>query len=111
MRVVVSYFPMLAGIVPSVIGDAPLLPSAPPAPLPQEVCGLKWSSDWGMLASGGNDNRVNVWSSAMRPSALKLDADQGGRQGEEGHAMDRLARSDRVIGRTRAPSTEPRDGY
>jgi len=26
-----------------------------------EVCGLKWRSDGGLLASGGNDNVVNVW--------------------------------------------------
>lgn len=28
----------------------------------QEVCGLKWSPDYKYLASGGNDNLVNVWS-------------------------------------------------
>lgn len=28
----------------------------------QEVCGLKWSTDYKYLASGGNDNIVNVWS-------------------------------------------------
>ena len=27
-----------------------------------EVCGLKWSPDGEMLASGGNDNLVNIWS-------------------------------------------------
>jgi len=27
----------------------------------QEVCGLKWSFDEQQLASGGNDNRLNVW--------------------------------------------------
>ncbi|XP_074859152.1 cell division cycle protein 20 homolog [Carettochelys insculpta] len=27
----------------------------------QEVCGLKWSPDGRYLASGGNDNLVNVW--------------------------------------------------
>lgn len=26
-----------------------------------EVCGLKWRSDGDMLASGGNDNTVNIW--------------------------------------------------
>ncbi|KAI7881407.1 WD40 repeat-like protein [Lichtheimia hyalospora FSU 10163] len=26
-----------------------------------EVCGLKWRSDGDMLASGGNDNTVNLW--------------------------------------------------
>ncbi|ALC39757.1 fzy [Drosophila busckii] len=29
-----------------------------------EVCGLKWSPDFKYLASGGNDNLVNVWSLA-----------------------------------------------
>ncbi|KAG8787535.1 ubiquitin-protein transferase activating protein [Serendipita sp. 397] len=28
-----------------------------------EICGLKWRSDGGLLASGGNDNVVNVWDS------------------------------------------------
>lgn len=28
----------------------------------QEVCGLAWSPDGKMLASGGNDNVLNVWS-------------------------------------------------
>lgn len=28
----------------------------------QEVCGLKWSFDNNMLASGGNDNKLLVWS-------------------------------------------------
>ena len=28
----------------------------------QEVCGLKWSPDSQQLASGGNDNKVNIWS-------------------------------------------------
>ena len=28
----------------------------------QEVCGLKWSFDEKMLASGGNDNRLLIWS-------------------------------------------------
>ncbi|KAJ9622463.1 substrate-specific activator of APC-dependent proteolysis [Taxawa tesnikishii (nom. ined.)] len=27
----------------------------------QEVCGLRWNSDTGQLASGGNDNKVFVW--------------------------------------------------
>lgn len=27
----------------------------------QEVCGLKWSTDTKYLASGGNDNIVNIW--------------------------------------------------
>jgi len=28
----------------------------------QEICGLKWSFDERMLASGGNDNKLYVWS-------------------------------------------------
>lgn len=27
----------------------------------QEVCGLKWSTDGKYLASGGNDNAINIW--------------------------------------------------
>lgn len=27
----------------------------------QEVCGLKWSQDGKFLASGGNDNLLNIW--------------------------------------------------
>ena len=28
----------------------------------QEVCGLKWSPDEQQLASGGNDNKLLIWS-------------------------------------------------
>lgn len=28
----------------------------------QEVCGLKWSPDHQQLASGGNDNKMMLWS-------------------------------------------------
>jgi cell division cycle 20-like protein 1, cofactor of APC complex len=28
----------------------------------QEVCGLKWSPDSNQLASGGNDNKLFIWS-------------------------------------------------
>lgn len=31
----------------------------------QEVCGLKWSTDFKYLASGGNDNLVNIWPSII----------------------------------------------
>jgi len=30
-----------------------------------EVCGLKWRSDGELLASGGNDNVVNVWDGRL----------------------------------------------
>ncbi len=36
----------------------------------QEVCGLKWSFDEGQLASGGNDNKLFIWSvSSVTPVA------------------------------------------
>ena len=31
----------------------------------QEVCGLKWSPDGALLASGGNDNTLCIWDAAM----------------------------------------------
>lgn len=31
----------------------------------QEVCGLKWAPDGRYLASGGNDNLVNIWPSTQ----------------------------------------------
>ncbi|XP_055374438.1 cell division cycle protein 20 homolog [Condylostylus longicornis] len=34
----------------------------------QEVCGLKWSVDFKYLSSGGNDNIVNIWSTATEGS-------------------------------------------
>lgn len=33
----------------------------------QEICGLKWSFDEKMLASGGNDNKVYVWEPLYNP--------------------------------------------
>lgn len=38
----------------------------------QEVCGLKWSPDNTHLASGGNDNLVNVWPLAGGSSSQPL---------------------------------------
>lgn len=35
----------------------------------QEVCGLKWSPDFKYLASGGNDNLVNIWPSVTGSSS------------------------------------------
>lgn len=40
----------------------------------QEVCGLRWSLDKQMLASGGNDNRLLIWSSGnLREPTLQYD--------------------------------------
>ena len=40
-----------------------------------EICGLKWSPSGSQLASGGNDNLLNVWNGTMpgRPT-FRLDA-------------------------------------
>lgn len=43
----------------------------------QEVCGLKWSSDGKTLASGGNDNLLNIWDiNPMRRKFLKWSFNQ-----------------------------------
>ena len=40
----------------------------------QEVCGLKWSPDRQLLASGGNDNRLLVWNqSCVNPIQIYTD--------------------------------------
>uniref|UniRef100_A0A7N8XJ40 Fizzy-related protein homolog n=1 Tax=Mastacembelus armatus TaxID=205130 RepID=A0A7N8XJ40_9TELE len=40
----------------------------------QEVCGLKWSTDHQLLASGGNDNKLLVWNhSSMSPMQTYTD--------------------------------------
>ncbi|CAF2592792.1 unnamed protein product [Rotaria sp. Silwood2] len=36
----------------------------------QEVCGLKWSPDKSILASGGNDNRLFLWSKSQPSQPL-----------------------------------------
>lgn len=36
----------------------------------QEVCGLKWSLDEQQLASGGNDNKLMVWSPSRQSEPL-----------------------------------------
>jgi len=38
----------------------------------QEVCGLKWSFDEQMLASGGNDNKLLVWNLRTPAPALQF---------------------------------------
>ena len=37
----------------------------------QEVCGLKWSPDNQYLASGGNDNKLFVWSGRSTNKIIK----------------------------------------
>ena len=38
----------------------------------QEVCGLRWSHDNQLLASGGNDNKVFIWSSSSSQPVHKF---------------------------------------
>ena len=38
----------------------------------QEVCGLKWSFDGQQLASGGNDNKLFVWSPHSQNPLLRF---------------------------------------
>lgn len=38
----------------------------------QEVCGLKWNSEDGQLASGGNDNKLMVWDKLLETPLWKF---------------------------------------
>ncbi len=42
----------------------------------QEVCGLKWSFDETQLASGGNDNKLCVWTTASTSPLFKFSEHQ-----------------------------------
>lgn len=42
----------------------------------QEVCGLKWSTDGAQLASGGNDNLLNIWDNGSSTARFTLDHHQ-----------------------------------
>ena len=44
------------------IRSASLIPERKLLSHRQEVCGLKWSPDNQLLASGGNDNRIFIWN-------------------------------------------------
>lgn len=43
----------------------------------QEVCGLKWSTDMKYLASGGNDNLVNIWPFNVSSGSASTGAGDG----------------------------------
>jgi len=38
----------------------------------QEICGLKWSFDESILASGGNDNKLFLWSAKTMSEMSKF---------------------------------------
>ena len=42
----------------------------------QEICGLKWSFDENMLASGGNDNKLFIWSLKMQAEVTRFSQHQ-----------------------------------
>lgn len=42
-----------------------------------EVCGLKWSHDDNQLASGGNDNKLLIWSSSALGGSIRRVASTG----------------------------------
>lgn len=44
----------------------------------QEVCGLKWNSDTGQLASGGNDNKIFIWDSVDDSWLYRWGEQEGG---------------------------------
>jgi len=41
----------------------------------QEICGLKWSPDGQLLASGGNDNKLIVWNKGERTTPFQTYSD------------------------------------
>ena len=41
----------------------------------QEICGLKWSPDGQLLASGGNDNKLIVWNKGERTTPFQMYSD------------------------------------
>ncbi|EUB55749.1 Protein FIZZY-RELATED 2 [Echinococcus granulosus] len=57
-----SMIPNYSGLIPSDLGNTCPGSVRVLKDHKQEVCGLKWSPDNQYLASGGNDNRLLVWS-------------------------------------------------
>lgn len=46
-----------------------------------EVCGLKWRPDGELLASGGNDNVVNIWDARMSMGGITGESTEASRGG------------------------------
>lgn len=46
-----------------------------------EVCGLKWRPDGELLASGGNDNVVNIWDARMSTGSITGESTEASRGG------------------------------
>lgn len=46
-----------------------------------EVCGLKWRPDGELLASGGNDNVVNIWDARMGTESIAGESAEASRGG------------------------------
>ena len=46
-----------------------------------EVCGLKWRPDGELLASGGNDNVVNIWDARMTTGSITGETTESSRGG------------------------------
>ena len=46
-----------------------------------EVCGLKWQPDGELLASGGNDNVVNIWDARMSTGSITGESTEASRGG------------------------------
>lgn len=61
----------------------------------QEVCGLRWSPDDTQLASGGNDNKLLIWSAAgLGCSASNADVAATSRRARDGFAVPMLTFSE-----------------
>lgn len=45
---------------------------SPQESFPMQLCGLKWSPDDRELASGGNDNQLNIWNSSSTSPVVRF---------------------------------------